>query len=327
MNRLLALSAAAIIASPYGAEAQSISNAFPPVGTSGAVACLLSSNCAISGTWTAPTNASLIDSSTNLATDAFVQGAIARVASANNMVITGGTYSFATQATVAPVVSISTSGGAVTGVSILAGGSGVAVGDLFVPPGGNGDSLFVVTAVSGGAATAVTIVSGGTGYTNVISISRIIATSRVRNFVLTGTLTSNVTIIMMGGTPLSSSTELNMANLTTGGFTVTVCQAPNASTDACSGGATVLLPKGVNNSSSMPMWSDGLGNVVYAIPQATFSRIGSTTVAGLTQFDPSPVAGDRAVVTDAVACTFLTALTGGGATICPVVYTTLWVGG
>jgi hypothetical protein len=41
----------------------------------------------------------------------------------------------------------------------------------------------------------------------------------------------------------------------------------------------------------------------------------------------SPSQGDFAFVTDAVACTFLAALTGGGSTVCPVFYNgTAWVG-
>jgi len=58
-----------------------------------------------------------------------------------------------------------------------------------------------------------------------------------------------------------------------------------------------------------------------------FYREASSTVAGLATIDPFPQYGDRAVVTDATACTFLGALTGGASTKCPAVYTGSWVGG
>ena len=60
------------------------------------------------------------------------------------------------------------------------------------------------------------------------------------------------------------------------------------------------------------------------ITATTALRVPATTVAGL---PASPVAGQFGFVTDATACTFMTAVTGGGATKCPVVYTTAWVAG
>jgi len=60
---------------------------------------------------------------------------------------------------------------------------------------------------------------------------------------------------------------------------------------------------------------------------ASIYRTTPTTVSGLSTADASPAVGDRAVVTDATACTFNSAVTGGGSTKCPVVYTGSWVAG
>ena len=60
---------------------------------------------------------------------------------------------------------------------------------------------------------------------------------------------------------------------------------------------------------------------------ALFYRTTPTTVAGLATTDASPAMGDRAVVTDATSCAFNSAVSGGGSTKCPVVYTGSWVAG
>lgn len=62
---------------------------------------------------------------------------------------------------------------------------------------------------------------------------------------------------------------------------------------------------------------------------AAYFRPGVTTVAGLSTLDPSPVAGDRAAVNNADACTFnATPVHTTGTAFCPVVYNgTAWVAG
>ena len=63
---------------------------------------------------------------------------------------------------------------------------------------------------------------------------------------------------------------------------------------------------------------------------AAFQRTAPTTVSALSALDASPADGDRAYVTDAIACTFLSAVTGGGSTHCPVHYdgsTATWKAG
>lgn len=53
---------------------------------------------------------------------------------------------------------------------------------------------------------------------------------------------------------------------------------------------------------------------------AAFVRLAPTTVSGLSTADPSPSDGDRAMVTDATACTFGSTIAGSGSTKCPVYY-------
>ena len=60
---------------------------------------------------------------------------------------------------------------------------------------------------------------------------------------------------------------------------------------------------------------------------ASFYRTTPTTVSGLSGADPTPSVGDRAVVTDAMSCTFNSTVSGGGSVKCPVVYTGSWVAG
>jgi hypothetical protein len=52
-----------------------------------------------------------------------------------------------------------------------------------------------------------------------------------------------------------------------------------------------------------------------------------TVPVAIASLPASPVAGERAMVNNATACTFMTAVTAGGAVVCPVVYTTSWVAG
>jgi hypothetical protein len=58
-----------------------------------------------------------------------------------------------------------------------------------------------------------------------------------------------------------------------------------------------------------------------------FERQSAVTLSALNTADASPAIGDRATITDATSCTFMLAVTGGGSTKCPVVYTGSWVAG
>jgi len=59
----------------------------------------------------------------------------------------------------------------------------------------------------------------------------------------------------------------------------------------------------------------------------TTAPLVGTTGYTVSTLPASPSNGDRAFVTDAVACTFMSAVTGGGTTLCPVIYLGGWKAG
>ena len=199
-----------------------------------------------------------IDNSTLIATDAFVQTAVELSMATVPLSITGGTYSFASLG-VNALVSYTATAGAITSITIWIPfvGSGYVVGDVVTPAGGNYDAMIQVTAVSGaGAPTAGTILYGGTGYTSGTSKAAGGAISVPYTWLLSGVLTSNATFIMTPGTYLTQSNQWIFCNNTTGAFTVTVGVA-GPGTDAASGGRTVVIPQGTNNSRSVLLQTDG----------------------------------------------------------------------
>ena len=206
--------------------------------------------------------------------------------------ITGATpvYSFDSQGSGGLVVSL-VSGGSITGILTWGtSGSGYAVGDLFTPGGGNNDAVIQITAVNGSnQPTAGTILYGGTGYISTGGYVGSAPTSSFAfTFLLSGALTQNVTFIMTNGTYQTQSNQWIWANNTTGAFTVTVCVA--GATDACSGGRTVVIPQGTNNSPSVFVQTDGQLNVDLASTSvsgiATLSS-GSVTVSNHNACTPS----------------------------------------
>ncbi len=199
-----------------------------------------------------------IDNSTLIATDAFVQTAVELSMATVPLSITGGTYSFASLG-VNALVNYTATAGAITAITIWIPfvGSGYAIGDVVTPAGGNYDAMILVTAISGaGAPTAGTILYGGTGYTSGTSKAAGVAISVPYTWLLSGTLTSNATFIMTPGTYLTQSNQWIFCNNTTGAFTVTVGVAAPG-TDAPSGGRTVVIPRGANNSRSVLVQTDG----------------------------------------------------------------------
>jgi hypothetical protein len=79
------------------------------------------------------------------------------------------------------------------------------------------------------------------------------------------------------------------------------------------------------------------GNMSFIVGGAEIARVSATAltqIAGQTVLKgytvstlPTGITGGMAYVTDAVACTFLATLTGGGSTFCPVVFNgSAWVG-
>ena len=198
------------------------------------------------------------NNSTSLASTAFVQAqsqATMSTVPLNLGVAGGGTFSFDSQGTgCVPVYN--TSSGAITSIlTIAAGGSGYLVGDLINVSAGNYDSVLRVSSVSSGSVTGLQIIYGGTGYTGTGgSASSVNLSAIASTFTLTGTLTSNVTIVMTAGTYLTQSNQWIFNNNTTGAYTVTV-KVGNSSGVAI--GTGVVLPQGTNNSSATFVQTDG----------------------------------------------------------------------
>ena len=173
----------------------------------------------------------------NLATDDFVWRALQRsMATIPLSGITGGTYSFATLGSGA-VISFGATAGAITSIaSISNGASGYKVGDIITMSGGNQDSYLAVSTVSGTAITGLSILYGGTGYvtrTNVV-VSNPISTQQFV-MTLTGTLTSNATFILNNGTYLTASNQYIINNNTTGAYTVKFYVSSGSDTTTGSG--------------------------------------------------------------------------------------------
>jgi len=203
------------------------------------------------------------DNSTNIATTAQVQSALhgaLQTVSLNIGATGGGTYSFNSQGSGGRLL-ISTSGGVITSISsVVVAGSGYAVGDIITLQSGNYDNYIRVTSVGGGGSlSGLLILAGGTGNSNGFSAPAVAAITAIPGAaIITGTLTSNATVILTGGTPLFASTTILVENNVSGAFTSTYCVAPNSSTNSCSGGNTVIVPE---SSSFAVLRSDGNNNV------------------------------------------------------------------
>lgn len=232
------------------------------------------------------------DNSTHIATTAYVKQQVLARAAWIPMTITGGTYNFATAGTGA-IFGVTTSGGALASITgIVAGGTGYQVGDVLTMVGGNGDGLVYVYAVSGGAVTAATVFYGGTGYSGTPQLAGAPLSPGSRTGGLTGTLTSNATIIIPGGTFLAGARRVGFTNATTGAFSVTV-KLSNGS--GGSTGTGFVLPQGPGNTASLLAYTDGVTDVwpeVNSVPSLLVSN--SLTVAGV------PVLGRYAAVSASI---------------------------
>jgi hypothetical protein len=226
-----------------------------------------------SGTGTAITNGtantqSVLDNTTFIATDAFVNTEILRYHATIPLNITGGTYNFQPLGTgLLPVAFVS--GGAVMYFSfIVSPGSGYAVGDVVALNGGNNDAIVVVNTIGPGGTVPspsdLTVLYGGTGYTGGLQMpvtpSQISAGNTIT---LTGTLTSNALFILGSSTYLTSSNQLIVNNNTTGAYTVQfkISNGSDGST-----GVGVYVPQGTNNSCAASLQKDGVHDVWLAAP-------------------------------------------------------------
>jgi len=221
----------------------------------------------ISGTTITATTQAIFDNSTLVATDAFAKQSILAASAAlpiNN--VTGGTYNFATIGTGAQIVVLA-SGGAITGVlTVAAPGTGYQVGDCIVMVGGNGDAILRVTAVTSGGITTTQVLYGGTGYTTGAQLAGMSLPPGSRTGLISGTLTSNATIIIPAGSYLQGGRRIGFSNNTTGAFTVTVKLSNGA---GGSTGTGITLPQGTANSTSVLVYTDGVNDVwneVAALP-------------------------------------------------------------
>jgi hypothetical protein len=263
-----------------------------PTSGTWAFAGTISGNTIFSGTPTSTTNVNAADASAQISTDAFVQNALNLSMGTVPLSITGGTYSFFCQGSGATVVVFAS--GSISSILTWAGGSGYKVGDVITPQAGNYDAFIVITAiggVSGTAPTAGTILYGGTGYGTGGAAAGSAAVDIQFTFLLTGVLTSNATFYMTYGTYLTTSQQWIFCNNTTGPYTVTVGLSNSTNTGG-SGGRTVVIPQGTNNSRSLLLQTDGEANVDIAgvvnyadlggtptIPADTWSSQGNATGA------------------------------------------------
>jgi len=232
----------------------------------------------------APTVANILDATTKIATDAFVQLAVQASMATLPLNLGGisGPVSFASQGAGA-LFNVTVTGGVITAISIAfsVGGSGYKVGDCLKPTGGNQDAVIYVASVSGTAAATVSILYGGTGYSNGTSGSSIAASSYPFTVICTGALAGDVTLVMTNGNYLTQSNQWLICNNTTGGHVLTV-KVSNSSDTAI--GTGVTIPAGTNNSSSSFIQTDGVTDVWYSDSNANiiFGNLTDTGTDGIT---------------------------------------------
>ncbi len=145
---------------------------------------------------------------------------------------TGGTYSFASLGS-GCTLTYTVSGGVINAVSAVAsGGTTYAVGDLIAPNGGNYDAVIKVTGVSGGVVTTVAILYGGTGYIAGTAVGTQIATVSKQQITIAGVLATDALFIMPNGAKLSAAAEWTVGNNTTGVHSTTfkISNGANAGT-------------------------------------------------------------------------------------------------
>lgn len=232
------------------------------------------------------------DNSTHIATTAGVKQLILARTAWIPMTITGGTYNFASAGSGA-IFGVTTSSGAIVSVTgIVAAGTGYQVGDVLTMVGGNGDGLLFVSGVSGGGVTSATVFYGGTGYSGTPQLSGSPLPPGSRTGGLTGTLTSNATIIIPNGTFLAGARRIGFNNATTGAFSITIKLSDGA---GGSTGTGFVLPQGAGHTASLIAYTDGVTDVwpeVSSVPSLLVSS--SLTVAGV------PVGGRYSTVSGAL---------------------------
>jgi len=218
-----------------------------------------------------------VDNTVRIATDAFVQSLFAVTRSTVYLSgLTGGTMSFASIGTGA-AFSFTATGGAITSInSVFAGGSGYKVGDVLYIPRGNYDNYIMVTGVSGTAITSVQILNGGTGNTSGLDVSAMAAIEAPIIYNVSGTLTSNLTVIASNGAVLGYSGIFLLINNTTGNYTESVCISNGS--DACNGNGSVNIPQGSGNSCATLTYTDGSTPWLLAPTECGAAQFATTNV-------------------------------------------------
>ncbi len=136
--------------------------------------------------------------------------------------LTGGLYNFACAGS-GLRVSFTANAGIVTAVtSITNGGTQYYTGDLIAITGGNYDTILRVTSQTGGSVTGLEILFGGSLYTSQTNNETFVADPISATYLLYGILTSDATIVMPAGTHTEHAGQWNLINNTTGNFDVTV---------------------------------------------------------------------------------------------------------
>ena len=192
--------------------------------------------------------------------------------------MTGGVYNFGCLGTGATFI-YTVGSGVITAISsVVAGGTGYAVGDIVTVSAGNYDSYVRVLTVSAGAISTVTLLYGGTGYTAGIAVATQASVTTPFSYTLAGVLTSNATVIVTAGTRITQSNQFAFANNTTGAFTVTVLVSNGA---GGSTGTGVVLVRGVSNNTLTLLSTDGVVDIWQLAVNKTQADAAYAGLAGL----------------------------------------------
>lgn len=174
----------------------------------------------------------------------------------------GGQLSFASLGAGGQIVPFTSTGTISNILSVVTPGANYAIGDLLCVVAGNRDAVIQVTSVGagGGLQTAgIIVVYGGTGYTTGGTIALLNADPLFRNtLMLSGTLTSALSIVLPNGTLLTGGKHLVVYNNTTGAFitTFSISNGSNAPT-----GPGAIVPQGIANSLGTRITTDGVTGV------------------------------------------------------------------
>ena len=234
---------------------------------------------------TAPTQP-LFTNNTFFSTTAFTNNEIIRAKATIPISITGGTYNIASNGTGLTVVVFNTGTGPVSSIlAIISAGSGYAVGDVLFLTGGNMDAVVRVNTIGGGGSVPatgdLTILYGGTGYVSGLNSAVLKApVASAQTVTLTGTLTSNATLILENGTYNTASTSLIVNNNTTGNYTVSAFVSNGSGGTSGSG---IVIPQGSNNSCATIIQTDGVNDVWDAAPSVCTTPVeysGTTSSIG-----------------------------------------------